>query len=125
MPKTRKSHPPSLKAKVKIGDNKYEQLRGVGGESRRFAVEQGASVGQKDYLGQIEAANNKAHEVSFPYEKQAQSIKDQGRVESIMLVNQAWSGRRAAILGGSQTRGSIGIVDFQYLKGHITRTLQG
>ncbi len=71
------------------GDNKFEQLRGVGKEAKRLAIEEGTAVGMKDYFGQIQAAGNRRRELSPAYDREADSIVTQGRAESSLIMNQS------------------------------------
>jgi hypothetical protein len=74
---------------VKAGDNKFEQLRGVGNAAKQLAIEQGAAVGRTDYLGQTQAAHNRRLELLPAYRREADSVLAQALAESSLTVNQA------------------------------------
>ena len=78
---------------VRTGDNKFEQLRGVGSEAKRLSIAEGAGVGIKDYTGQLQAAENRRRELMQAYQREADSIVNQGNAESSMLVNQAYASK--------------------------------
>jgi hypothetical protein len=72
-----------------IGDRKYEQLRGVGQEAKRIAIEEGNTVGMQLYTEQVEAAVSRQIQIAPAYQKEADIRQSQGAAEGALPISQA------------------------------------